>query len=425
MLKDILGVVGTRYLIAILNFALVLINAKALGIEGVGMIGLIIACISIILIVNGVFSGNMLVYFLSRYPARRLFPVASVWAFVGSGAACGVMYGLGIIPENYLADIYGLSVLNALVTGNMRLLLGCGRIKGFNLTYLLQGGLLFFFVLYFYYIAGRREVEAYIWSAYLTNGAAFLASIAWLLPDLLKGKPESTGKPLSAMLKEMFAYGLWGVADNMAETCTTRLNYFFIERLAGLGSVGLFDAGTKISESVWHISRSIAFIEYSRIAQTADRAEQKRITLRLFKFTALALTATMAAILLIPERIYTGYLFSPEFAGIRNVIGALSCGIIALGCHSIFSHYFIGSGKIKYSTAASCIGLATLLIAGYYLTPAYGITGSAASVSIASVAMLLFSLCVFARQTKSTLADFLPDRNDYLYLKEKCKKPSK
>ncbi|MDR1980391.1 MAG: polysaccharide biosynthesis C-terminal domain-containing protein [Tannerellaceae bacterium] len=419
MLKDILGVIGTRYLIAILNFALILINAKALGIEGVGMIGLIMACISMVVIVNGIFSGNTLVYFFGRYPVRMIFPVAFIWSFAGSGVACGVMHGLGVIPENYIADIYGLSVLNSLVTVNSRLLLGCGRIKGFNLTYLIQGGLLFFVVVYFYYIAGRQDVKAYIWGAYLTNGTAFLAGMIWLLPHLLKRTPESAGRPLSVMLKEMFAYGLWGVADNMAETCTTRLNYFFIERLSGLGSVGLFDAGTKISESVWHISRSIAFIEYNRIARTPDRTEQKKITLQLFKFTFLALTATMAVILLIPERIYTDYLFSPEFAGIRNVIGALSAGIIALGCHSIFSHYFIGSGGIKYSTAASCIGLATLLIAGYYLTPAYGITGSAASVSIASSVMLLFSLFVFSRQTTSTFADFLPDRNDYLYLKEK------
>ena len=79
----------------------------------------------------------------------------------------------------------------------------------------------------------------------------------------------------------MFAYGLWAGADGLAETCTTRLNYFLIQRFAGLGSVGLLDAGTKISESVWNISRSVSFIEYSSVAKTSEATEQKRITLQI------------------------------------------------------------------------------------------------------------------------------------------------
>ena len=47
MLKKILGTIGSRYLIAFLNLALIFINAKVLGIEGVGMIGLIVASVNI------------------------------------------------------------------------------------------------------------------------------------------------------------------------------------------------------------------------------------------------------------------------------------------------------------------------------------------------------------------------------------------
>ena len=48
MLKKILGTIGSRYLIAFLNLALIFINAKVLGIEGVGMIGLIVASVNIL-----------------------------------------------------------------------------------------------------------------------------------------------------------------------------------------------------------------------------------------------------------------------------------------------------------------------------------------------------------------------------------------
>lgn len=418
MLKKILGTIGTRYLVALLNLALIFINAKALGAAGVGMVGLIVASINIAVIFSSILCGNTIIYFMNRYALPLVFLPAYGWAFIGSALATVGMYLTGLLPAGYGLDIYLLGVLNSLVAVNARFLLGKDRVVGFNLTFMLQGGLLFFTLLYFYYVAGREEVESYVRGVYLTNGIAWAVSTFLLFPYLREAFGKGEKKPaasLPAILREMFAYGLWSGADNLAEVCTTRLNYFLIQRFAGLGSVGLLDAGTKVSESVWHISRSVSFIEYSSVAKTLSRAEQKRITLQLFKLTGCAMTAVMAMILLIPEWVYTDYLFSPEFSGMRRIIAGLSVGIVALGCNSILSHYFIGTGKVRYSTASSCVGLGTLVAAGYLLIPAYGVTGSAFSTSIAFCAMLVFSLAVFIRQTKSRPLDFLPGRADWEY----------
>ena len=72
-MKTLLGTIGTRYLIAILNLALIFINAKVLGIEGVGLVGLIIAAMGIATIVCGILSGNTLVYFMNRYSLQKIF----------------------------------------------------------------------------------------------------------------------------------------------------------------------------------------------------------------------------------------------------------------------------------------------------------------------------------------------------------------
>lgn len=455
MLKKILGTIGTRYFIALLNLALIFINAKTLGIEGVGMIGLIVASINIAVIFNSIFCGNTIVYFMNRYALRIIFTTAYVWAFIGSAAACGFMYVTRLLPVGYGTDIYLLAVLNSVVTVNARFLLGKDHIKGFNLTFILQGGLLFFVLLYFYYGAERKVVQSYVWGLYITNGIAFLGSILLLLPSLRSvPQPVSATQPslsslssssssqrssfpmssrmspkdtdvrpqrLYRILKEMFIYGLWSGADNLTEICTTRLNYFLIQRFLGLGGVGLLDAGAKISESVWHISRSVSFIEYSSVAKTPDEKEQKKITLQLFKLTASSMILVMASILLVPEWVYTRYLFTDQFQGMRSVIVGLSPGIVALGCNSILGHYFIGSGKIRYSTVSSCIGLLTLLPAGYLLIPAYGVVGSALSTSIAFIAMLLFSVRVFTRQTHTAWHELLPSGKDWNSLKKLIK----
>ena len=301
MLKKILGTIGTRYLIAFLNLMLIFINAKALGVEGVGLVGIILASISIAIVFNGVLSGNTIVYFMNRYSMHTILLPAYIWPLAGSGIACGAMLLFGLFPKEYFIDSYLLSLISSFITTNARFLLGKDNITGFNLTYMMQGGLLFFILLYFYYIAGLQEVSSYVYGLYITYGIALVGSCILLYPYLTEKEDKPANKTTFSILKEMFTYGLWGSADNIAEVLTTRLNYFLIQRFAGLGSVGLLDAGTKISESVWHISRSVSFIEYSSVAQTTDPDKQVRITLKLFKLTFCAIATTTICILFIPE----------------------------------------------------------------------------------------------------------------------------
>jgi O-antigen/teichoic acid export membrane protein len=415
MLKKIIGTIGVRYLVAGLNLLLIFINAKVLGVSGMGLAGLIYASANIAVIFNSVLCGNTIVYFMNRYDFRYVFWPAYVWAFTGSAAACGIMKLLGMLPAGFEADVYCLAVILSLVAIHSRILLGKDHIRGFNITFLIQGGMLFFGLLYIYYVAGIREAKGYVWGLYATNGLAWMASLALMLPYFFRRSAETQPAPSSIrkLLKEMFVYGLWSSADNLAEGLTARLNYFLVQRLSGYGHVGLLDAGTKISESVWHISRSVSFISYSQVARTLDPEEQRHMTLRFLKLTFCAITCVMGIILLIPERVFTDYLFSSEFTGIRKVICGLAAGVIALGSNSILSHYFIGTGKVRYSTACSCIGLLVLLVSGYFLIPAYGVFGSAVSTSIAFSCMLTFSMLIFIRQTHTKLKEFLPVSKDF------------
>lgn len=416
MFKKILETIGTRYLIAALNLVLIVINAKVLGAEGVGLVGILVASVNIAVVVCGLFSGNTLVYFMNRYPVRLLFPVAYIWSVAGAFLACFVLWLTGLIPKGYVADVFILALLNSLVIANARFLLGKDRVKAFNMIHVLQGGLLLFVLLFFYFVLDRPSVRSYLWGSYIVNGIAFITGLFWVSAYLKEGKGKEVGKSRLMILKEMFLYGLWASADNLAENLITRLNYFLMQRFGGLGSVGLLDAGTKVSESVWHVSRSVSLIEYQSVAATRDNERQRRITLRLFKFTLFALMLVMGCILCIPERIYTDILFSPEFQGIRRVIAALSVGIVAFGCNNILSHYFIGSGRIRYSAYCSGTGLFVLAVVAPLLIARWGIVGAAVSGSVAFVTMLFFSLVVFIRQTGTRITEFLPTQEDWRFL---------
>lgn len=412
MFKDIVNTIGARYIVAFLNLLLIFINSKVLGPEGMGKVGVIYASANLAVIFSSILCGNTIVYFMNRYNLRYVFYPAYGWAFAGSAVASGVMYFFGMLPEGYAMAVFGLAVLISLVAANSQMLLGKDDVRGFNLTFIFQGVLTFALLLCLYFMAGYKSVDGYLVGLFLASLAAFFYSTIRLLPSLGRKKNKAVGKSFSVVLKEMFIYGLWSSADNLAEGLTTRLNYFLLQHTGGYGKVGLLDAGTKMSESVWHISNSVSYIEYNGVSKTTDAQKQKQITLRLFKVTYCALTLVMAFIVCVPEWIFTDYLLTPEFAGIRHIIMGLSVGIIALGSNRILSHYFIGSGKIKYSTACSVLGLVILLAAGAFLIPAYGVLGAAVTSSIAYTCMLVYSVVIFMKQTQTTLREFIPTRED-------------
>lgn len=419
MFKKVLETIGTRYVLAVLNLALIFINARVLGVQGVGLAGLIIAAVNIVVAFNSVLCGNTIVYFMNKYAVRQVLVPSYLWTPISSVIVCLLMYLLGLLPKGYEMDIFWLSLLNSYVAANARFLLGKDKIKGFNLTFFLQGGLLFFLLLYFYYLCGNQNIEAYLLGMYLANGTAFLVSALLLIPHLTKTNEASVRIPFFKLVREMFAYGLWSSADSLAEIYTTRLNYFLVRNFTGLGAVGLLDAGTKISESVWHISRSVSFITYSEVSREKEEANRKLIALRLFKFTFVAVTAITLIITLIPEWIYTDYLFTPEFAGMRLIILILAPGIIAFACNNVLGHYFIGSGRVRISAYSSFTGLIVLILVGFILIPTHGVIGSAITSSIAFVAMLTFSVVLFSKQTSTRLREFIPNKQDFSYIREK------
>lgn len=120
MWKSILGTVGARYLVALLNLLLIFVNAKVLGAEGLGLVGILIASINLVTTFNSIFCGGTIVYFMHRYSLRDVFIPAYLWAIFGSLLATAVLALAGMFPLRYLADVYLLSLTGSLITANSR-----------------------------------------------------------------------------------------------------------------------------------------------------------------------------------------------------------------------------------------------------------------------------------------------------------------
>ena len=405
MLRKILATVGTRYVIAALNLALMLINSRVLGRHDMGVAGVVFASANVAVMLASVLCGNTIVYFMRLKRLSVVVSAAYVWALVGSGMACGAMAAVGMLPTGLGGVVFGLAVLLSLVNVHLRVLLGWDRIRAFNVVFLVQGAGLFFVLLGLYYVAGLKNLGGYMRGLFLTNLAAWAVSLVLLLRGVTRPKGGLSVKAWLRDTSEMFRYGLWSSVDNLAENLSARLNYFF----GGYGSVGLLDVGTRVSESLWHVSHGVSFIAYSEITRATETERRRLTAVRLLGPTVAVLAVAMGAVLCIPEWVYTEVLFTREFAGIRDVIAGLSVGIVAFGGNRILSHYFIGTGRVRVSAACSLVGLVLLCASAAVLVPRWGVTGAAVASSVAYVGMLTFSIVVFLRITGTKVMELLPD----------------
>lgn len=395
LLKKTFSTIVSRYLAAALNFAIIIINAKLLGAEGVGRIGIILASVNLAVMLNSMFCGSTIVYFMQQYTMRRIMFPSYLWIMFVSAISSFVMMWLGMIPSEYTIVVYILTLLNSLVAANSRFLLGKDNVKAFNIVFLLQSTFLFFILMFIYYIIGSHEVTDYINGMYISNFTALAVSAVYLYKPYREEKDINT-TPYSQVFRRMFTYGIWSNADNMAESISTRLSYFFVNTWAGLSSVGLLDGATRISESVWHISRAVGYIANSEVARSETKSHSRSVTLKLLKLTFFSTFALMGVILLIPEKLFTAYIFSSQFEGITVVIRCLAPGIIAAACNTVLCQYFIAGGMIKYSAISSIFGLVAAALFGVIFVPAYGVAGGAAATSAGYCVMALSNYIFFS-----------------------------
>jgi len=180
MIKKIAGTAGTRLIIAVITFIVVIINARTLGSEGVGEIALIVLGITIILLISNFVGGGALVYLIPRYKAFQIILPSYIWAVISAGLGAYVLKITGLIPAKYAFHIFLLSLIQALGAVNMNFLLGKEKIKRYNIVQLVQFAVLIVSLAVFYYLLNEKSVLFYVYSLYLAFGSALVLSFLFI-----------------------------------------------------------------------------------------------------------------------------------------------------------------------------------------------------------------------------------------------------
>lgn len=401
MFKKIIGTIVTRVLTAILMLSIVVLNARYLGAEKVGVISLIILAVTIVQLVNNFIGGAALVYLVPRIPLLKLFLPSYVWGIIASLLCAAVLYITHAIPQGYFIHVLILSTLHSLFTVNTMILLGKERIKAINFLTIFQVASLITVLLIFFLLTSNREVMVYIYAMYVSFVVMFLGSFALITRYLKRGDVSG----MKQVVREILAFGSWAQAANIFQLFNYRLSYYFIENMISKAALGVYSTGVQLSEGVWIIPRSISMVQLSRISNEKRWDYAVKVTLVFSKVGLLASIVIVGIILLLPTHFFV-FIFGPEFSGVKAVIISLAAGIIALSFSILLSAFFSGMGKPIHSAIASGIGLVFTIALSLWLIPVFGIVGAGIAASAAYTAATVYQLILFVVMAKVKARDF-------------------
>ena len=100
MIGNILHTFGSKIGIAIISFAMLLLNARYLGTEGVGTIGLIVLGITIFQLFSNLLNGSI-VYFSSKLNQSSLVLICYLWSILCIGLFWFINTFYPLFEENY------------------------------------------------------------------------------------------------------------------------------------------------------------------------------------------------------------------------------------------------------------------------------------------------------------------------------------
>ena len=409
MFNRIVGTIGTRAVSAVLSFLVWILNARLLGPENLGTIGLIIFSIAVIQLIINFFSGAVLIYQTPRVGVYRLMIPAYIWTCVMSILLTAFLVilpyihsSLELIPNRYAPEVLILTLLMSLATINFNLLLGLEKVRQYNYLSLMQVILLVAFLALYLFVLDQRDVLAYLYSFGISWLITLVAGLLVLRPSVKR----SSLHPLRPLIKEILRFGSYVQIANIFQTFNYRLSLKFVDAFLGRAAVGILSVGLVVAEAVWIVGRSIATVQFAQLSNRDDFDYSVKLTLILVKITVVISTIAMAILLFIPESFFE-LLFTRKFAGLKQVVASLSVGIITLSASIVLSGFFSGINKPRHNTISSAIGFVFTCIFGLVLIPSFGVTGAGIAASASYTAATLYQVMVFVNLAKVKPADFL------------------
>jgi O-antigen/teichoic acid export membrane protein len=413
MFKKIASTFVVKILTSAVNLVLVILLSQYLGATGKGESSLLVTGVTMIVLFCNMLGGASLVFLVPRFNTFQLVLISNLWSLMICIVSWFVLHLTDILPAYLVSHVIFLSLINSLLATNLSVLLGKENIYGNNIVILLQSiiNLLVFVALLG--IADSPDVYLYIKSLYAAMLLAFLISSAMIFTNL----DIKSDTAYSTITMKMIRYGFVNQAGHITKFVSVRLSFFLLNYFNNKAGLGVFSNGISLTESVLLITNSIATVQYATIANTADKEQSQKLTVRLCRISTILCIVAMLPIVVIPSSFYV-WLFGPEFAGVQTIVCLLAPGIIFYNMALIIGHYFSGTGTYGISTSGNIAGLAVTFVMSIALFSNYTLANASIITSASYLTTMLLLLYIFKKESSTPFSQFIPSVSDIRWARE-------
>ena len=417
MFKQILNTFFTKILSGIFNLVIVIIISNYLGADGKGLQGIVLTTISVIVIITGIIGPGGLTYLLPRIPFPLLIIPSYIWAFIMVVLMWVGLLLINIIPNEYILHVVLLSLISSVRGINNSILHAKKKIQKVNFVSIFQIIITLLVIIYLIIYKEILSVESYVIGLYFGFGVSMLISFVYTWKEYINSSYIFPFYKYLIGIKKHFKYGGYNQLDVLAQVLSFRLAYYFLNYYADTSQVGIYSNAVSIIESVWIISRSIAYVQHSRIVNSRDKSYSSYLTLDFIKLSGFFAFMAIVVLVFIPAEFYQ-FVFGNEFGDMRMAILALSPGILFFSISFIISSYFSGTGKHYINSISSIVGLIVIVLSSLILIPLYGIVGAGLAASLSYFSTTMIKIINFCKIAEVTTKQMIPTISDISKIKK-------
>lgn len=404
MFRNLIYSLLTKGIVALINFFILILTARYLGVSSRGEISIFVLNITIIQILNEVYTGYSLIHFVPRFNFKKIIVFGICYTLVFSSLSNVVVSFLNKQVPEYEWLGYIISLLVMLNTFNCVIILGKEDIKNFNLLNFLQPFLLLLGVLVSVFGLKIYTFSSYAYPLLFSFSIAFIISSRIVLFFFWNQNSLNEFK-----LKPIFIKGIMFQAAILMYIFVNRYSYYLLPTSA---SVGLYSSASTLMESLLVIANSIAPVLLARVSNDGNTMKSIKLTLALSKVSFIFSAVCAFIIVLIPES-FLILILGNGFLGIKNLMLLYTPGILLVSIFGPISNYYTAIGKQKLVLFCYSSGF----IATWFLAPVliakYGSKGAAYNANISYTIMTLTICISFIVTNKLSWRRFFSVSSDY------------
>jgi len=429
LLKDMLGLLGTRAVWSVMGMVSGIILARWLGPHDRGVLALVLLLPStlVTLVKFGAAQANVYMINREKAPIEKVASNALVLAiFWGLLTSVVVWLVRDQLTETVLRDVPDWALAFALVRTPLLLLdnylfsilQATGKFGTYNVRLLLSESLRL--VLLAIALIG---LDLGLFAALSIYTGVWIFNVAWLMVAMAREIAFQL-KVDWGLIKETYSFGIRSYVQILTQHMLIRVGFYMVSYFLGASQVAFYTIALRFTELVLEIPQAIGLVLYPRLTALPEE-EVHRLTAQTCRRTLIVtLPAALALAVLGPYVIilWYGEAFEPATAPLPWAAAAVAM----MSMFVIITRDFTSRAEQRINTLSGLVALITNATLCYFLIPPLGIVGAAMATAAAYTAACAVLVAFFLAESGLSLGElFVPKRDDFEYFVGVLKKLAK